>query len=65
MVETNHFTQADREAIVRLTVTMERMVEDIKNLTAVVDGRLGDHEGRIRTLERAQDDFTLVKRIVY
>ena len=65
MSEPNHFTQADREAIIRLTVTVERVIIDIKNLTDVVDWRLVDHEGRLRNIERAQDDFQLIKKIVY
>jgi hypothetical protein len=61
----NHFTQADRETMIRLTIGMERMIQDIKSLTEVVDGRLGDHENRIRILERNLDDFTLVRKVVY
>ena len=53
----NHFTQQDRETMIRLTVNLERMMQDIANLTSVVDGRLSDHELRIRTLEKIADDF--------
>ena len=61
----NHFTQWDRETIIRLTVNVERMIQDIKGLTDVVDGRLWDHENRIRTMERVVDDFILVRKVVY
>lgn len=61
----NHFTQADRETMIRLTVNLERMMMDITNLTNVVDGRLGDHETRVRYIERIIDDFILVRKVVY
>lgn len=51
--------------MIRLTVNLERMMQDIKSLTDVVDGRLGDHETRLRLLERNLDDFTLVRKVVY
>jgi len=41
------------------------MNDDINKLTQIVDGRLGDHESRIRVLERVCDDLVPVKKIVY
>lgn len=63
--EQNHFTQADREVMIRLTVGFENITRKIEDLTDIVDGRLGDHETRIRLLEASKEDFFLVKKIVY
>lgn len=59
----SHFTQADRNLIIKLDYQATRMADDIKNLAFSVAN--SDHEKRIRDLEKGVDDFALVKKIVF
>jgi hypothetical protein len=59
----NHFTQADRNLIIRLDYQASRMSEDLKSLAMLFQN--SDHERRIRDLEKTAEDLALIKRIVY
>ena len=61
----NHFTQADREVIYRLTYNQEHMSNDLKDFIKTMNEKFQDHELRLRALEKTSDDFGLVKKIVY
>lgn len=61
----NHFTQQDREIMIRQSVNQERFWLDLRDLIKNVNERFQDHELRIRALEKTADDFSTVKKLVY
>lgn len=61
----NHFTQQDREIMIRQSVNQERFWLDLRDLIKNVNERFQDHELRIRALEKTADDFWTVKKLVY
>jgi len=61
----NHFTQQDRETMIRQTINMENLRMEVKTLISTIDWRFHDHEERIRVLEKSLDNFSLVRSIVF
>lgn len=61
----NHFTQQDREILIRQSVNQERFWIDLRDLIKNVNERFHEQELRIRALEKIADDFATVKKIVY
>lgn len=56
---------SDHDLLIELKTKMDGIKADIKDLGDGTSKTIADHETRIRTVEKALDEFPTVKKLVY